>query len=126
MEACVISLGECNPEEREKEYSCTLSDKHFPCHDRLVQHIRNVHDQRAMFKNVICPHCKKRIMTKCGLCNHIWSKHTEFREAAEQTLKDKGHEKMLAGMKKVSKNSEIMKISDKSNRKVPLQLRQKS
>lgn len=99
MEVCVRALGECNPEDREKDYHCTLCDKIFACHDRLVQHVRNVHKERAMLRNALCPHCHRRIMTKCGLCNHIWIKHPEFREAAEMTLNDKGHEKLVASLK---------------------------
>ena len=99
LEVCIRALGECNPEEREKDYPCEICDKTFQCHDRLVQHIRNVHKMRAMLRNALCPHCKKRIMTKCGHSNHIWIKHPEFREAAEMTLNDKGHGKMIASLK---------------------------
>ena len=98
-EVCIRALGECSPEEREKDYPCEICDKTFQCHDRLVQHIRNVHKMRAMLRNALCPHCKKRIMTKCGHSNHIWIKHPEFREAAEMTLNDKGHGKLIASLK---------------------------
>merc|ERR1711892_1141979 len=98
MEICIRSLVGCNPEDREKKYPCSLCQKIFRCHDRLVQHVRNVHNERAMLRNAICPHCQRRIMTKCGLSNHIWIKHPEFREAAEMTLNDKGHENLLASL----------------------------
>eukprot|EP00092_Neocalanus_flemingeri_P068060 GFUD01083118.1.p1 GENE.GFUD01083118.1~~GFUD01083118.1.p1 ORF type:complete len:399 (-),score=101.42 GFUD01083118.1:185-1381(-) len=99
MEVCMRSLGQCTPEDREKDYHCAMCDKIFPCHDRLVQHVRNVHEKKAMLKNALCNHCQKRMMTKCGLYNHIWIKHPEFRAAAEMALNDKGHQKLVASLK---------------------------
>ena len=93
QDVCLLELGECDPGELEKEYKCRVTDcaSSFLCHDRLVQHLRDVHHLFAHMKHAICPYCCQSWRSKCELYRHLYRTH-DHKRAAERALIQKGHE----------------------------------